>query len=97
MVLLFDGNSEHFAHVSLDLTRKCFKRLDNWDHFTGSTRMQQISELPSNKSTICPGSSDQFYIVTLLYKMGHYFLDTVPWPEYSTCNGEWKFVRWYVE
>ena len=27
-------------------------------------------------ATICPISSDPFYIVTLLYKMGHYFLDT---------------------
>ena len=26
--------------------------------------------------TTCPGSSDPFYIVTLLYKMGDYVLDT---------------------
>ena len=26
-------------------------------------------------STVCPGSSDPFYIASLLYKMGHYFLD----------------------
>ena len=26
-------------------------------------------------STVCPGSSDPFYISSLLYKMGHYFLD----------------------
>ena len=26
--------------------------------------------------TVCPGSSDPFYIVSQLYKMGHYFLDT---------------------
>ena len=25
--------------------------------------------------TVCPGSSDPFYIASLLYKMGHYFLD----------------------
>ena len=25
--------------------------------------------------TVCPGSSDPFYIVRILYKMGHYFLD----------------------
>ena len=25
--------------------------------------------------TVCPGSSDPFYIGRLLYKMGHYFLD----------------------
>ena len=24
---------------------------------------------------MCPGSSDPFYIASLLYKMGHYFLD----------------------
>ena len=26
-------------------------------------------------NTVCPGSSDPFYIASLLYKMGHYFLD----------------------
>ena len=26
--------------------------------------------------TVCPGSSDPFYIVSQLYKMGHYFLYT---------------------
>ena len=26
--------------------------------------------------TVCPGSSDPFYMSKLLYKMGHYFLDT---------------------
>ena len=26
--------------------------------------------------TVCPRSSDPFYIVRILYKMGHYFLDT---------------------
>ena len=26
-------------------------------------------------ATVCPGSSDSFYIVRILYKMGHYFLD----------------------
>ena len=25
--------------------------------------------------TVCPGSSDTFYIASLLYKRGHYFLD----------------------
>ena len=25
--------------------------------------------------TVCPRSSDPFYIASLLYKMGHYFLD----------------------
>ena len=25
--------------------------------------------------TVCPGSSDPFYIANLLYKIGHYFLD----------------------
>ena len=25
--------------------------------------------------TVCPVSSDPFYIASLLYKMGHYFLD----------------------
>ena len=25
--------------------------------------------------TVCPWSSDPFYIASLLYKMGHYFLD----------------------
>ena len=25
--------------------------------------------------TVCPGSSDPLYITSLLYKMGHYFLD----------------------
>ena len=25
--------------------------------------------------TVCPESSDLFYIASLLYKMGHYFLD----------------------
>ena len=24
---------------------------------------------------MCPGSSDHFYVASLLYKMGHYFLD----------------------
>ena len=28
-----------------------------------------------NNDAVCPGSSDPFYIVSLLYKMGHYFLD----------------------
>ena len=28
-----------------------------------------------HKVTVCPGSSDSFYIASLLYKMGHYFLD----------------------
>ena len=26
--------------------------------------------------SVCPGSSDPFYIVRILFKMGHYFLDT---------------------
>ena len=26
-------------------------------------------------NTVCPGSSDPFYIASLLYKMGYYFLD----------------------
>ena len=26
-------------------------------------------------ATVCPGSSDPFYIAGLLYNMGHYFLD----------------------
>ena len=26
-------------------------------------------------STVCPEGSDTFYIASLLYKMGHYFLD----------------------
>ena len=25
--------------------------------------------------TVCPGSSDPFYIACLLYTMGHYFMD----------------------
>ena len=28
------------------------------------------------KVTVCPVSSDPFYIASLLYEMGHYFLDT---------------------
>ena len=28
-----------------------------------------------NTYTMCPRSSDPFYIVFLMYKMGHYFLD----------------------
>ena len=32
-------------------------------------------------STVCPGSSDPFYIASLLYKMGHYFLDI----QYKDC------------
>ena len=27
-------------------------------------------------TTVCPGSSDPFYIATFLHKIGHYFLDT---------------------
>ena len=30
---------------------------------------------PIRHFTVCPGSSDPFYIASLLYKMGHYFLD----------------------
>ena len=34
------------------------------------------TDLETGKScTVCPGSSDPFYIASLLYKMGHYFLD----------------------
>ena len=29
----------------------------------------------STHVTVCPGSSDPFYIANLLYKMGHYFLN----------------------
>ena len=35
-----------------------------------------------NITAECPESSDPFYIVLLLYKMGHYFLDT----QYNTHN-----------
>ena len=28
-----------------------------------------------NYCTVCPGSSNPFYIASLLYKMGRYFLD----------------------
>ena len=31
---------------------------------------------PTTVITVCPGSKDPFYIVSLLYKMGYYFLDT---------------------
>ena len=30
---------------------------------------------PKFQNTVCPGSSNPFYIASLLYKMGHYFLD----------------------
>ena len=36
--------------------------------------------------TVCPGSSDPFYVVSKLYKMGHYFLDTqYIWLEAEQC------------
>ena len=40
--------------------------------------------------TVCPGSSDPFYIVSQLYKMGHYFLDT----QYPFNIG-FSFFVWY--
>ena len=33
-------------------------------------------------ATMCTGSSDPFYIASLIYTMGHYFLDT----QYVRCN-----------
>ena len=30
-----------------------------------------------NPGTVCPESSDPFYIASLLYKMGHYFLESM--------------------
>ena len=34
-------------------------------------------------NTVCPGSSDPFYIASLLFKMGHYFLDILYLIAYS--------------
>ena len=34
-----------------------------------------MSFIRENYHTVCSGSSDPFYIASLLYKMGHYFLD----------------------
>ena len=44
-------------------------------------------------NTLCPRSSDPFYIVTYYIKWGHYFLDTWyfgPWPRD-------KFLSWPIE
>ena len=38
-------------------------------------KMQERVKLLFINDTVCPGSSDPFYIASLLYKMGHYFLD----------------------
>ena len=35
----------------------------------------QFLEKPFLFSTVCPTSSDPYYIMKILYKMGHYFLD----------------------
>ena len=37
-----------------------------------------------HETTVCTGSSGPFYIAILLYKMGHYFLDTQYTEYYST-------------
>ena len=34
-----------------------------------------------SRYTVCPGSSDPFYIVKLLYKMDSYFLDCISVPD----------------
>ena len=36
---------------------------------------QEESKLIHIYITVCPGSSDPFYIASLLYKLGHYFLE----------------------
>ena len=41
-------------------------------HFSN---MKVETTLP-REYTVCPGSSDPFYTVRYLYRMGHYFLDT---------------------
>ena len=38
--------------------------------------------------TVCPESSDPFYEVSRLYKMGHYFLDT----QYAVTHSEKDFL-----
>ena len=64
------ANYFRFA-TTVDLN-KCFKQIKlQFLLFTCAP----ISELLSNLSTVCPGSSDPPYS-NLLYKMGHYFLDT---------------------
>ena len=40
----------------------------------------------TNASTVCTRSSDLFYIVTLLYKMGHYFLDITYYIKWVTTS-----------
>ena len=48
----------------------------------------KASSLYTCNDTICPRSSDPFYIVNFLYKMGHYFLDTHYFQEHQKLH--WK-------
>ena len=40
------------------------------------TRLLDRPILEPSHHTVCPGSSDPFYVVSKLYKMGHYFINT---------------------
>ena len=50
-------------------------------------RSMRIHITDCNVTTVCPGSSDTFYIVQLLYKMGHYF--------WTYCNKTTVEKKWF--
>ena len=57
----------------------------NWEKYNYDFYGHPESDLPPGLLltypvkvyTVCPGSSDPFYIGSLLYKTDHYFLDTL--------------------
>ena len=57
---------------ALEVEEACKKRTKQHSFFPD---IHSHARKISYSTTVCPRSSDPFYIVHLLYKRGHYFLD----------------------
>ena len=52
-----------------------------------------LSPKQPETTTVCPRSSDLFYIVRILYKMGHYFLNS----RHIVASEELEIIKLYIE
>ena len=74
-------------------------------HITGSKSSKRnnyaLSRLKTSSCpswTVCPGSSDPFYIASLLFKISHYFLEILYFPQvnfFITSTGYLRYKHEY--
>ena len=62
-------------YIRLNYNKIDFPLFDLYIYFMYIIERKKDSLFSGRHYTVCPGSSDPFYIASLLYKMGHYFLD----------------------